>query len=168
MNRADEIDAVVFEALIRFFCVDLMAHDGHDARWIPYIEHGATLVALRQTRRIMDPCVLTQIELTLLRARLFVSRRRLDDARFRGRIAMSYIRLMVDNPGVSVVMDSPGPVYAFRENDALVQRDMFAAETDFLRAVQRNVVLDMWEPPPSTDRGSDSEDGIEDGTDDDA
>jgi hypothetical protein len=181
MNRADEIDAVVFDELVRFFCVDFMAHEGRVAIWRPYLEHSTTLVALRQTRR-MDPRARTQIEMTLLRAQLFASRRRLDDARWRGRIAMSYIRLMLVNPGVIMVMDSPGAVYAFRETDALMQNDVLAAQTDFLRALQRNEVLDMWNPPasppPSTDRGSDSEgdsegdaedgseDGSEDGTDD--
>jgi hypothetical protein len=165
MNRAGEIDAVVFDELIRFLCVNFMAHEGRGAGWVPYLDHGATLVALRQTRR-MDSRVRTQIELTLLRARLVASRLRLDDARWRGRIAMSYVRLMVTNPGVSLVMDAPGTVYAFRETDALVQNNVLVAETDFLRAVQRNVVLDMWAPPPSTppssDRGSDSEGDAED------
>jgi hypothetical protein len=175
MNRADEIDAVVFDELVRFFCVDFMAHEGRVAIWRPYLEHSTTLVALRQTRR-MDPHVRTQIEMTLLRAQLFASRRRLDDARWRGRIAMSYIRLMLVNPGAVMVMDTPGAVYAFRETDALMRDDVLAAQADYLRALQRNELLDMWAPPastpPSSDRGSvsdgdaegDAEDVSEDGS----
>jgi hypothetical protein len=149
---------VIFEALIRFFCVDFMPrHDERIADSAPYTAHASTLVALRQTQRIMDSRVLTQIELTLLRLRLFASRRELDEVRHSGRIAMNYLRVLFLSPDAASHMHFPGPVAAFRERVFDVTRGVLDAELGYLQSASRGELLDMWHPPaPEHDSDDDA------------
>jgi hypothetical protein len=154
---------IVFETLIRFFCIDFRARDdGRVAHWEPHIAHASTLVALRQSQRILDSRVLAQIELALLRLRLFINLLELDEARNSGRIAMAYVRLLVDSPDAALAMVSPGPVRAFREDAGQVPMAMFTAQLEIARSFNRNELLDILHPPTPSDSGSDSEDGTDD------
>jgi hypothetical protein len=163
-------DAVVFDLVVRFFCIDF-SDAGLGALWRHYIDHSTTLVALRQARRL-HPQVRMEVQIALLSAQLVASRRSLDFTRWSGRTAMSYLRLLLANPGAITVMDNPGVVIAFRETDALVQNGLFAAQLDYQLAIHHGQRLDIWEPPesrpptPEDVSESEAEDVPDDGIDD--
>jgi hypothetical protein len=161
MSGAGELDVVIFEVLIHFFC-GVTASASCLEWWETLRMHGLTLVSLRQTRRIANSHLLTQIELTLMRVRLFISSREWDHARGSARIAMSYVRLMIHVPNVTTFMIVPQPDPLICETDDNVAGSLLLAEAGYHCAVDRGRMLDMWDPPSSTDSDSGSDDDADD------
>jgi hypothetical protein len=145
-----EFSVVVFEAVVGFLCIDVRAH-GDALYWLPYIEHISTLTAFRQTQRIPDSRLVTQVDLTLLRLRLFVSRRELHHTRESARIALSFLRVMTVDPTVTMVVHAPSPVSLLGETDDIVVSGIMAALEEIADAVHRGVTLDIWNPPDFDD-----------------
>jgi hypothetical protein len=154
---------VVFDALVYFFCEGITDQSLALSWWDLARAHGLTLVAIRQSRRIADPHMLTQIELTLLRVRVFVRGRERDYARYSARLAMSYVRLMIRHEDIgraaASVMAMPAPDRRIGETPETVALANYLAETEFRRAVRNGYVVMMFDPEHRT------EDDLVDGAD---
>ena len=96
-----------------------------------------------------------QIELTLLRVRVFFRGRERDYARYSARLAMSYVRLMIRHEDIgrsaASVMLMPAPDRLIGETPENVATATFVAEMDFRRAVRNNYVVMMFDPVARAD-----------------
>jgi hypothetical protein len=138
--------------------------------WFDVCSHAVALVALRQTQCIRTLHLLTQIELTLLRTRVYLGQREAECIRHGARYAMSYIRMMIRNRLASIMMDEPPPLRELGETLENVERAVRDATLDLERANRRREPLLMMSPPTPTstvddDEEPESEDGDRDSED---